>query len=275
ALLAWGLWRDRTMSTIVGAGGLVLVPALMFWFGLPARYYARLNQAKVAHRWEEMLRLIGRLKTIQRLVKFGPGEVELARNRAHALAGLGRLDEAVVEFMKFERHPKLPHWLFLSHLAGICDTGKAHDQSTALSEQSAAEHPDTAVVWIDLAYRRARFRKDVAGAREALARAEAMELTGMAKAWLPWVRGLIAVAQNDLPAAHPQFEAALAGLTPFQHHDLIRGMMLILKSHLCWTHGALGRTAEAKKLFAEVEEWLVSGREDELLAHCRRVLGRA
>lgn len=275
ALLAWAIWLGRSTSIVFRAGELLLIPVLMLWFALPSRYYSKLNQAKVDHRWEEMLRLIERLRTLQRWVKFGPGEVELARNRAHALAGLGRLDEAVGEFMEFERHPKLPHWMFLSHLAGICDTGKAHDKATALSEQSAKEHPDTAAVWIDVAYRRARFRKDAAGAREALARAETMEVPALGRAYLPWVRALIAVAQNDLPAAHPLFEETLRGLRPHQHHDLIRGMILIVKSYLCWTLGALGRTAEAKNLFAEVEDWLLSGREAELLANCRRVLGRA
>ncbi len=34
-------------------------------------------------------------------------------------------------------------------------------------------------------------------------------------------------------------------------------------------------TAEAQKLFGEVEAWLISGREEELLAHCRHSLRRA
>jgi len=273
ALLAWGIYTDRKWAWIIGAIGLgfivLLMPALHAFFSVTLRQYSRLNKAKVWGRWNEVLDCVERLRKAHRLTRIGVGDLELTRCRAQALAALGRLDEGVAEFRQFENSPKVERWLYLSHLSSIYDEAKAFGKSLECRQQAAAEKPDSSAVWIDLAYSLMRGFNRPAEAREALARAEAHEITGLGKAYVPFVRGIIGWRERNFAEARKHLEEALAGLEPLSHHDLVVGLILLTKSYLCVVHGASGNRLEAKKLFRETEKFLTAHREDELLQACR------
>jgi tetratricopeptide (TPR) repeat protein len=211
---------------------------------------------------------VERLRRRHRLTRIGVGDIELGRCRAQALAGLGRLDEGIREFSRLENSPQLEHWLYLSHLSGIYDAGKAYEKSLECRRQAAEEKPESSTVWIDLAYGLVRGLNRPAEAREALARAEALEITGLGKAYLPFLRGMICWREGRTAEAKQDFEQALVSLRPLAHHDLVQGLLLLTKSHLCAVHRALGNNTEAAKLFRETEKYLIAHREDELLEAC-------
>jgi tetratricopeptide (TPR) repeat protein len=272
--LGWGLYSQSTFFAFGGLAAILLLPLFHCWFGLSTHYYTKLNEAKVAHQWELVLHLVERLKLAGKLTKIGVGEIELTRCRSQALAALGQLDVAVAEFSRFEHDSRLPHWLFLAHLTGIYDSGKAYDKATEVCIQAAREQPDNNSLWIDLAFHLARYRQDTVGARSILAKLKTEELVDFAQPWLPLIRGFIAVAEKDFPGAQTQFEQALTGFQALNHLQLMPGLILLTKAYLCWTNGALGNFQPAEKLFRETEAWLVSAKEDELLSNCRHALGR-
>jgi tetratricopeptide (TPR) repeat protein len=279
SLLVWGILRHGSISITIGTVGLaffiLLVPALHLFFTVPIRNYARLNKAKVWARWDEVLQCVERLRRSHRFTRLGIGEVELVRCRAQALAALGRLEEGVAEFRPLERSPGLPRWLYLSHLSSIYDSAKAYEKSLECRIQATAEKPDSSAVWIDLAYGLARSLNRPAEARQALARAEALEITGMGKNYLPFLRGIICWREGNFTEAKNQLELAVTSFKNQQpQNELLEGVILLAKSHLCAVNGALGNTREAQALFREVEKYLVAHRENELLEACRRHLGR-
>jgi tetratricopeptide (TPR) repeat protein len=276
ALLGWGIYSHRTWPIIIGAGGLAvcvfLSPVLHFVFGLFARSsrgYSRLNKAKVWGRWEEVLQCVEQLRQADRLTGAAVPELELARCRAQALAALGHLEEGLAEIRRFESDPKVEHWLYLSFLAGIYDAAQQFEKGLEIRRQAAAEKPDTSTVWIDVAYASVRRLNRPAEAREALARAEKLEITGLGKTYLLFLRGIILWREHRLKEAREQLEQALDGFQPMAHHDLVEGLVLFTKSYLCAVHGELGDLPAARKLFNEVEKFLTAHREEELLKACR------
>jgi tetratricopeptide (TPR) repeat protein len=276
-LLAWGIHRGGWITTSLGALGLaffvLLAPAIHLLFAVPLKNYARLNRAKVWARWEEVLDCVQRLRRSHRFTRVGIGEVELSRCRSQALAGLGRLDEGVAEFRSWDNSPELPHWMYLSQLSSIYDTAKAYEKSLECRTQAAAEKPDSSAVWIDLAYGLARSLNRPAEARQALARAEQLEITGIGKNYLPFLRGIIFWREGNFHEAKIQCELAI---TRFQNqqpqNELLEGLVLLSKAYLCPVKGALGDRTGAQGLFREVETFLLANREQELLDACRRHL---
>ncbi|PYJ84800.1 MAG: hypothetical protein DME22_11390 [Verrucomicrobia bacterium] len=279
ALLGWGIYSHRMWPIIIGAGGLAvcvfLTPVLHFvfaFFARSSREYSRLNKAKVWARWDEVLHCVEQLRHADRLTGAAVPEIELSRCRAQALAALGRLEEGLVEFRKFEGAPKVEHWLYLSLLAGIYDAALQFEKGLELRRQAAAEKPDTSAVWIDVAYASVRGLNRPAEAREALARAEKLAITGLGKPYLFFLRGIILWRERKPTEARQQLDQALVGFQPMAHHDLVEGLVLFTKSYLCAVHGELGNSSDAKKLFVGVERFLVAHREEELLQACRSTL---
>ena len=62
---------------------------------------------------------------------------------------------------------------------------------------------------------------------------------------------------------------SLESFQPYAHNELVEGLFLLTKAHLCAVHRALGNLDEAKKFLRQVEKFLVAQKEDELLAACR------
>lgn len=273
-LFGWGIHTDRRWLIIISGVGLFfmifLVPGLHLFFGMSLREYSRLNRFKVWGRWNEVLDCVERLRRSSRLTRIGVGDMELARCRAQALAGLDRLDEAVAEFAKFENSPKVPRFLYLSLLSGIYDVAKAYERAMVCRQEAVAEKPDNSTLWIDLAYGYVHGFNEPARAREALARAQQFEISGLAKAYLPFLIGIIGWRERNFPEAKQHLEKALAGFEPLKHNDVVGGLILLTKSYLCAVHTTLGNSSEAGKLRAETEKFLIDNREDELLQACRQ-----
>jgi tetratricopeptide (TPR) repeat protein len=272
-VLGWGIYTDRMWQIIVGASGLVvfvfLFPAFHIFFSLPLRYYAALNRAKTWGRWSEVLHYTDRLRQVRRITQFGIGEFELTRCRAQAMAGLGSLDKGVQEFSKYGNDPSIPHWMYLCHLAGIHDVGRQFEKSLELRRQAAAENPETANVWIDLAYTLARWINRPAEAREMLARAEKYELPEAGKPYPAFLLGIILWRERNFIESQKNLEEALAGFKALPKNEILDGLILLIKCYLCAVHRAQGNFDTARKLLRETEKFMIAHKEEELLNACR------
>jgi tetratricopeptide (TPR) repeat protein len=270
-IIGLGLYTHQRVSLTGCIELLVIVllfPILYLFYSQSRRNYARLNKAKVDGRWEDVLKCVESLKRSRKLTRIGVTEVELARNHALALAHLGRVDEAVAEFLQFENSPNLAHWLYCSHLAGIYKAGRQFDKAVEMQLQLVAEKPGLSAGWIDLAGMLARKLKRPAEAREALARAAKLEVTPIAKPHVLATQGVILWREGQLPEARARLEQALTEFKPFAHKPLVEASILLAKAHLCAVNRALGNENEARKLFGEVKKYLAAHKEDELLQAC-------
>lgn len=276
ALLAWGIYRHLWVSGLIGATGLLaalfLTPvlhAVFKMFGNVSNDYARMNRAKVWGRWNEVLECVDRLRQPDRMTGVKIPELELVRSRAGALAALGHLDEGLAEYQKLENDPKIERWMYLSFLGIIYDNAQQFEKGLELRREAAAAKPDTSLTWIDVAYSSVRRLNYPAEAREALARAEQLEISGLGKKYIPFLRGIIAWREHHPEEALPLLEQAVTGFEPLAHNPLAEGLVLSSKAFLCATYVDLGDTAKAQALLLEVEPFLKAHREDELLAACR------
>ena len=216
------------------------------------------------------MRFVERLRRIRRLTRIGPGEFELSRCRAQALAATGRLAQGLEEFGRFAGNSAVPEWTYQSFLAGIYDCAKEYSRALECRRKAVTLKTDSSALWIDLAYGLVRGLNHPSEAREAVARAETLEVSELGRPYLLFLRGLILWRERNFREAKPLLEQAIPALQAFAHAPLAEGLILLTKSYLCAVYGALGQIAEARQLFRQVEKFLLSGREMELLEACRR-----
>ena len=260
------------------SGGLILflvflTPAISFYFGLPLRYYDRLNKAKVWARWDEVLLCVNRLEQLRRVHYIGPGPLELVRCRAQALAGKGRLEEGLALFTLFENSPEIPRWFYLSQLSTIYNTAGDFEKFVELNTQVLELKPDSSIFWLEQSCALSRRTGRVAEAQEALSRVKLDDLPALGRLHVHVAHGLVAWRTGQLTEAKEHFEKALKGFVALKHLPLIESCIYMTKADLCAVHGAMGRRNQAAQLFKEVERFLIAHKEEELLKACREGLG--
>jgi tetratricopeptide (TPR) repeat protein len=226
-LIAIEVWRGDTLHAIWLAIGLVVWVAARIWAGLPGIYYAKLNKAGDWHRWEEVLELVEKLEKIRRHHRIKLPAVELSRSRAKALAGLGRLPEALAELDQCENQPGMPGWLHKAHVAVLYDVVRQHDKALEFTMLAIAEKP-TPVLYADLANRLLRFKRDTVRARVALAEVEKGALLDKGKAYIMRSRGILAYLEGDYASAREELEAGLA-IVEARHQFFKDGYLNIAK----------------------------------------------
>ncbi len=276
AVFGLGYVVHKTWLMVVGALGvafLVLFTPILHVvftvFGKASKEYDRLNRAKVWGRWNEVLRCVEALEKPDALTGARIPEIELVKCRAQAYAALGRLEDGLKEYARLEKDPNIERWLYLSFLATVHDAGKSHEQALDIRRQVAIEKPDNSAVWIDLAYSCVRHLNRPAEAREFLAKAEALEITGFGKAYLPFLRGIICWREARMSEAIGEFEKAIPLLQPWTMNPLAEGLILLAKAHLCAAQRALGKHSEADRLYRQTKTFLQANAEDELMAACK------
>ena len=179
------------------------------------------------------------------------------------------MDEGLTLYKKYENDPKVERWIYLSFLATIYGYAQQFEKGLELRRQAAAEKPDTSLVWIDLAFACVRRLNYTAEAREALVRAEQLVVPGLGKPYLIFLQGIILWREHKPEEARGQLEKALVAFQPWLHNPLTEGLMLSTKAFLCAVHVDLGNLGMAKKLFSEVEPFLIVHHETELLTACK------
>jgi glutathione S-transferase len=95
-------------------------------------------------------------------------------------------------------------------------------------------------------------------ARQLLATAESSQLPELARCYLPYLRGAIALRENDFAAVDTNLREALAR---FEKHAankfyIFEPSLLICKGYLAISCAALGKKDEARKHFAESGKYL-------------------
>jgi tetratricopeptide (TPR) repeat protein len=253
-------------ATFVGL--LFLLPALHLWFGRTRELFQKLHEARNWWRWDEVLLYLEKLRKAQRSRKMGIGEAEMARYRALALAGLGKLDEALNCFNEAAGAAKMPQWLRSSFLSTIHVVAGQYDKALQCHRQAVAEATDKATPSIDLAAFLVQRFNYPAEAKELLAAAEKSPLTETARPHVSAVRGVIALRQNDFATANRLLLEALAGFekNAGRRRYIFEPSILLTQGYLAVANAALGNKQAAREYFAKSEKYLAVIRLDEVIA---------
>lgn len=272
AWLAYRRYRSFDWSWLDVA--IIAAPVLLFGFfaflSLNSYLYAKINEARQWHRWDDVLSLVYKIQVMGSCTGVKLPAHEIARQRAGAFAGKKQLAEALEEMQPYA-NGKIEPWLYYAHLAGIYEL--AHEKEKAIEanlksiELAPANH---GAGYIDLAFRLIRYRHDVTAAREALGQAEKMENPEVAKSFLSRTRGMIAIEEGNFAEAKTHLARALTESRPFEKAMLMYGNIALTKAYLCLAETGLGNFSEAKRYVREVEPFLVATEENELLTACRQ-----
>jgi tetratricopeptide (TPR) repeat protein len=270
-LAGYQLYRGQTSSVALTVFALLSWIAFITYAGLPGVYYGKLHKAADWYRWTEVLQTVGTLKKLRRFHFIKVPVTELLRYRAAALAGLGDLGTALDEYRQCENRPGCPSWLYKAHVAGLHDLAKRHDKALEYTLQSLRENPIPAL-YLDLANRLLRYKRDPIRAREALAEAEKATLTEIAKPFHLRCRGILAYLEGDWGAAKRELEASLGIMLRTLQQPYRDGHISIARSYLCCVLVELGDRAAAQQCLDQAKAYLVATREDDLLAECQKAL---
>jgi len=259
----WDIWVEVVLTVL-------LFPVIVGVVFLLAsfRLYVRLLRAVGWARWEEVLRLLPRL-TDSAMPKY-----EWPIRRAQALAGVGRLPQALAEFnavWDFDELPEYLYWVFRSraYLA-------ARDLEGVLTCMTRAHElaPDLPVVLVDYAILLLTVRHDTRAARPRLAEARRHAVSDTTLPSLLAAEGILAVEEgrpadaiDPLTQSIRQFDPILRG----NPSVLVAGARI--RAFLALALAATGETAAARRLLQRARPLLVAHRNHELLERCEQAVG--
>jgi len=262
---------QKILTVIIG---IVLLSWLIFriWLRLPEIYYAKLNKAKEWHRWQGVLRIAKRCEQIRSMHIIKLPQTELIQSRAQALAGLGRLSEALAEFQQYENQPGVQSWLYKAQLAGIYGIAKEYDMSLEYMWKAIQEKP-TPTLYLDFANRLLRYKKDTIKAREALSEVEKSTIIDIARPHYLLCKGILAYIEGDYDFSKMQIMASLKIVDNDRNRPFRDGFISVINSYLCCVLAKLGDLTTAKKCFEKAREYLIATGEKELMMECQKAIG--
>lgn len=263
-----GYWAAAALLLVL----LLVCMTFIICVSLPSVYYRKLLKASDWSRWDEVLSLVETLETIGKFSFVKVPMTELIRNRSHALAGLGRLDEALAEYKRCEGRPDCPTWLYQLFVGSLYTTAKQYDQAIEHNLMSIAEKP-TPTAWADLAYRYAKYKRDPIKARAAMAEADKSPLPDVARPFRIRCLGVIAYLESDYATARRELETAIDLVAKARGRPYRDGHLSVARAFLCCVLAKQGDLPAAKKCLALAEDYLLATKEDALLAECRALTG--
>lgn len=268
---AYGLFFGNRMSVVCSVIALIAWMAFLIVISLPLIYYRRLHRASDWHRWDEVESLVNTLEAIGRFhfIKIPPPE--LGRYRAKVAAARGNLASALRDYQKYENLPGCPGWLHKAFVASIYDLVKQHDKALEYTLLAIAEKPSP-VLYLDLANRYARHKKDPFSARDALVEAEKSPLPDATIPSLHRFKGEVAYLEGNYPLAKEEIETAIRLMEATPHVPFRDGNINVAKAYLCCVLARLGDFKGAEKNYREAERYLRATNETELMAECRAEL---
>ena len=260
----WGMWG------YVAAFYLAYPPVYALGAQLfsPARRYHRLLEAAGWGRWDEVLRLIPALAA-----KGLPDD--LAFREAQALAGLGRLDEALERVRPFANDFHPPAWLYQERLAEVYLAAHRPDAYLACLERALELAPENPTVLLDAALGRLRWRQRdaVAGARALIERAETHAISDGLAPFLDYAGGVLALEQGDAATARHRLEEAMRKYASLHFSNPLLSLVEDhVHAYLALACAAEGDQTAAAEHFRRAEPRLRALAMDDLIARCQAAL---
>jgi tetratricopeptide (TPR) repeat protein len=279
--LYFGLWfllclyleyQAEIVLLIYGFGVGLFFLGRVLWPEFPGYWLKRLHIAAAWHRWEEVERAVRLLRWSNRWNPVKVPESHLARLQAEALAGRGKLEQAVKEYEKGALPPDRPKWLGLSLLSGVYDIGGNYDQAIACVREALKEKSDPSL-HLSLARWLIRRKHDYHGAQAAISEAEKFELTAQLKAHAELCKGVIELETGDPVKAKRFLDGAFRLFDGHPRKWLMDRNLQIVQGFLCVASAKLGDLKSAREYYAASNAYLKASKNDELLEKCRLAIG--
>jgi tetratricopeptide (TPR) repeat protein len=243
-----------------------LVFAIGGQFFNSARRYSQVVDAVSWGRWEEALE---RLPSVRKKI---PSE-EAAFLEAQALAGLGRLDEAIKVLKPYADGENMPSWLYWGRIGDVYYAAGKYELIVPAAEKAAELAPDNPTVLLDLAMALVRYRQDAERARKLLKQARTHALSDVLAVFADVIEGMIELELGNPSQARYLFDKALAALTPFQNATPLIGAAIDRTyAYLALAHAAMGDRDQATRYSRRAEPRLRALKSNDLIDRCETAL---
>lgn len=249
----------------LGIAMLLSPPFQALWNSRVSFRYHRMLTAQEWASWPQVLKL---LPTIRHLLP----PIIAARYEAKALAGSGRLEEALAVLRPLSHDRRIAPTALWSARASAYWTAAQYDQAIELREKTIECAPDDPVMLLNLADELLVLGRDTDRARQLIERARELAMSDKMRAYLLKVEGIIALEAGDVCSAVERLEEAQRRLRRFRNPlsassvDLIDGWLALAKA-------MSGDLAAARQHFSRAEPRLRAKKMDKLLARCQAALG--
>jgi len=253
-----------------------LMAVALLFFPIPMAVFAELTSQAAPYRralravlrgqWEEVARHMRR-------VRMPLPPFERPFREAQALAGLGRLDEALDHFRSVADDADVPHHMYWTYKALIYQTARERNKALDCVARAAELAPENPVALIDYALALLTVRNDVATARELLTRTRQHALSDVSTPLCEFAEGVLALKDRRPAEAIGLLDSAAAGLRPFTAGNPAIGIIIArIRANLALAHAADGDHEAARRAYRKAAPILAP--HDALeLARCREVLG--
>jgi tetratricopeptide (TPR) repeat protein len=261
---SWGILQSFALMVMLAP---FLIAFLMPLIG-SVRRYPRVSQAASWGRWEEVLRLLSTLP------KSVPAYSKALRH-AEALAGLGRLDEALGVFEPFADNGEIPEWLYWLYRAEIYAVARHGNDVVRAVERAAALAPENSTVLIRCALSLLRFKRDTNRASELLTRARAHAISDLTAPVLEIAEGMLALETGDSVQARKRLESALAELKRLRMGAPLGLVRDLAHAYLAIACAQVGEINMALYHFHRAAPRMRARGWDDLMQRCEHALGDA
>jgi len=250
--------------------GFLLFPLFIILAGelfSPARKFERAMTYNAWGRWADML---AALPSIRGSVP----ESQYAFYEAKALAGLGRLDEALEAVRPFADDRELPVWLYWGLLADVFHAAKLGDRAIDCAERAVEHAPENVTVLLDLAMCLLRYRRDTVRARPLIDKAREHEISDVILPFFLMAEGVLALEDRRPQDGRKKLEESVKLAEPLRHTTALMGAAIDrIHTYLSLACAAVGDHEAAEKHFRIAEPRLRAFQTNDLLERCQTALG--
>lgn len=244
-----------------------LVIAILTQLGTRVLRDQRLLELVAWGRWNEALREIDGLHGLV-------PDQELLWTQAKALAGLGRLNDAIALVTPLANDAARPRWYYYSCLAEVYIVAEHRDEALECGDKALEFAPNNATLFVKKALMLLHCQTDIPRARQLLREARSHALSDVLSPAADAVEGMLLLEEGHPHQAREMLEAGLTGLGRFRAAmPLVGAMQDRFRAYLALSLAAIGERAEAERQFRQAEPRLRALKRAELLARCERAIG--
>jgi hypothetical protein len=263
-----GRLGERDVTSIIMLVAPLVVVSLGLLFGNYGKY-CRLVEARAWGRWDRVLALLPSLN----------GQIpadQIDHYKALALAGLGRLDEALQGYEKYGDGRQIPKWRYWSNCSGIYAAGNDGQGAVQAMEKAAEAGPTQVSVLLDYAISLLRRRRDPRHARQVLDEALKYPVPDIIAYSVDLCRGLIALDEDRPHDAVECLNQALDKVSQFRNATPLHGSSVDrVRACLAIAYAATGDYETALRHYRIAEPRVAALRYDDLRDRFEEAVGLA
>lgn len=227
--------------------------------------YHRLVNALAWENWSQALKLLPRVRHL-----LSP--MIAARYEAKALAGCGRLDDALAVLRPLSYDRRIAPAALWSARASACWAASQYDEAIELKKKALECAPHDPVLLIDLADELLVLGREADRARQLIERAGEQVMSDKTRVYLMKAQGVVALEAGDAPLAIERLEDAQQRLRRFRN-PISASAVDMIEAWLALAQAMSGDLAAARRHFRRAEPRLRAKKMDRLLARCQAALG--